>query len=128
MNLVETIPKINKIGIILIISFGINILLGPFLTPIYTSIFTPDEYGLIKISVLSATSIEYTLSFIVRIILSVWIYKESKRQKESSIIWILMTLTFGLTAVILFYLFLLIKEMKILNAKIDEKKSDNLEL
>lgn len=121
MNIGETIPKINSIGIILIILFILNIAGGYLITPYLTSIFDVEEYSKYSLTIRVASIIKLTLGYILNIVLAIWTYREANKQNEKPIIWTVLTLFFGLIAIVLFYLFLLIKELKILNQKLENK-------
>jgi len=121
MNLGESIPKISSIAIILIVLFILNIIGGYLITPYLTSIFGEEEYGQYSMTISVASIVKLTLGYLLNIVLSVWTYREAKKQNEKPIIWTVFTLFFGLIAIVLFYLFLLIKELKILNQKIDNR-------
>jgi hypothetical protein len=120
MNLGESIPRINSIAIILIIIFIINIGSGFLLTPYLTSIFGGEEYFQYSFLINIATTVKLTLGYLLNIVLAVWTFREAKIQNEKPFIWTLFVLFFGLIAIVLFYLFLLIKELKILNKKLDK--------
>ena len=119
MNLGETIPKISSLAIILIILFILNIAGGYLITPYLTSIFGMEEYGQYSTTISVATIVKLTLGYLLNIVLAIWTYREAKRQNEKPLMWTVFTLFFGLIAIVLFYLFLLIKELKILNQKFD---------
>ena len=123
MNLGETIPKISSLAIILIILFILNIAGGYLITPYLTSIFGVEEYGQYSMTISVATIVKLTLGYLLNIVLAIWTYREAKRQNEKPLMWTVFTLFFGLIAIVLFYLFLLIKELKILNQKLDNGKS-----
>ncbi len=119
MNLGETIPKISSLAIILIILFLLNIAGGYLITPYLTSIFGAEEFGQYSMTISVATIVKLTLGSLLNIVLAIWTYRETKRQNEKPLMWTVFTLFFGLIAIVLLYLFLLIKELKILNQKID---------
>jgi O-antigen/teichoic acid export membrane protein len=122
MNVGERIPKINSIGIILIILFILNILGGYLITPYLTSIFGAEEFSQYSMTVSVASIVKLSLGYLLNIFLAVWTYREAKRQNEKPVMWTVLTLFFGLIAIVLFYLLLLIKELKILNQKLDNKR------
>ena len=82
-----------------------------------------EEYGQYSLTVNTATILKLALGYLLNIILAVWVYQESLKQNEKPLTWILFTLFFGLLAIILFYLFLLIKEVKLLNQKLDNAQT-----
>ena len=115
MNLGESIPKINSIAVLLILAFILNMFGGYLLTPYLTMLFSPEEYGQYILGLNTASMIELVLSSILNIIVAIWTYREAKKQNERPLTWTVFSLFFGLIAVVLFYLFLLLKEMKKLN-------------
>ena len=62
-----------------------------------------------------ASIVKGTLTVLVQVVVAIWTYREAKRQGERPFTWAAFALFFGLIAVVLFYLFLLIKELKQLN-------------
>ena len=120
MNLKESIPKINSIAIFLIIAFILNIVGGYIITPYLTSIFSPENYMDYTLTVSYASIIKLTLGYLLNIILAFWTYKQAKNQNENPIIWAALTLFFGLIALVLFYLSILIKEIKKLNSNLEK--------
>jgi hypothetical protein len=121
MNIGESIPKIDSIGIVLIILFILNIGGGPLMIPYLTSRFGVEEYSQYSMTISVASIVKLTLGYLLNIVLAIWTYREANKQNEKPIIWTVLTLFFGLIAIVLFYLFLLIKELKILNQKLDNK-------
>lgn len=119
MKLNDSIPKISSIAILLVVLYLLNAFGGPLLTPYFTAIFNSEEYYQYTNAVKTASIIDIGLSSVLNIVLSIWIFKQAKKQDEKPIVWTVFTLFFGLTAIVLFYLFLLIKEIKKLNEKLD---------
>jgi len=122
MNLGESIPKISSLAIILIILSIVNITGGHLISPYLTSIFGVEEFSQYTMAVSVATIVNLTLGYLINIALAIWTYRESKKQNEKPLMWTVFALFFGLIAVVLFYLFLLIKELKTLNQKLDREE------
>jgi len=120
MNLGESIPKINSIAVILIILFILNITGGHLLTPYLTSIFGVEEYEQYSMTINVASIVKLTLGYLLNIVLAIWTFRETKKQNEKPLIWTVFVLFFGLIAIVLLYLFLLIKELKTLNKKLEK--------
>ncbi|MBZ0244729.1 MAG: hypothetical protein K8H85_02175 [Cyclobacteriaceae bacterium] len=125
MNLGDSIPKINSIAILLIVVFILNIVATPILSPYLTRILTPSEYGDYTTSTAYATFIRTALSSLLNIVVAIWTYREATKQNERPLTWTVFALFFGLIAVIAFYLILLIKEIKLLNASLENRQNNN---
>ena len=123
MNTNFNLPKISGLAIVLIILFILNLLASLLEKPLLTSIFSPGEYGQYTIAVKTATLAKLTLSYLLNILLAFWLYNEARKQNEKPFIWAAFALFFGLTSVILFYLFILIKEIKKLNYEMQKNRS-----
>jgi O-antigen/teichoic acid export membrane protein len=121
MKISDSIPKISSIAVILILLYLLNIFGGYLLSPYLTSIFGMEEYGQYTSAVSIATIVNLVLGFLLNIILSIWAYKETKKHNENPVTWAAFTLFFGLIAIVLFYLFLLINELKKLNQNLDNR-------
>jgi hypothetical protein len=88
--------------------------------PYLTSVLGFEDYSQYSMAVKVAILITNTLGSLLNIVLSIWVYREAKKQNEKPIIWAVFSLFFGLIAVVLFYLFFVIKELKILNQRLDK--------
>jgi O-antigen/teichoic acid export membrane protein len=126
MHLDDTIPKVNKVAILLIIAFVLNLLFSTLLTPFLTAFLGMEDYAQYKMSVSTATIINLMFGYILNIIIAVWTYREAKKQNERPWIWTAFSLFFGLIAVIAFYLILVIRELRTLRMEIktNEKQRD----
>lgn len=108
-----SLPGINKIAIALIIAFLVNMFFTPLLRPYLLSIFNAEEFAYYSLNIQVASIIGYSISYLVNIVVAIWVFSESGKQNESRWVWALFALFFGLIAVIAFYMMLLIKEFKL---------------
>ena len=118
MHLDDTIPKVSKVAILLIIAFILNLLFSTLSTPFLTTFFGVEDYAQYKMSVSTATIINLGFGYLLNIIIAIWTYKEAKKQNERPWIWTAFSLFFGLIAVIAFYLILVIRELRTLKMEI----------
>ncbi len=116
----STIPKIQTIAVLLIIAFFANLLFGFFARPFLLAILSEQDYGYYQVNIHVATIITVTLNYILNIIVAIWTFKEAKRQNEPPLTWTVFALFFGLIAVVLFYLFLVIKELRAIKNNLEQ--------
>jgi hypothetical protein len=100
MYLDKTIPKINKVAILLIIAFILNLLFSTLSTPFLTAFFGVGDYAQYKMSVSAATMVNLIFGYLLNIIVAIWKYREAKKQNERPWTWTAFALFFGLIAVI----------------------------
>jgi hypothetical protein len=124
MHLDDTIPKVSKVAVLLIIAFILNLLFSTLSTPFLTSFFGVSDYAQYKMSVSVATIINLTIGYLINIVIAIWIYREAQKQNERPWIWTAFSLFFGLIAVIAFYLILVIRELRTLRMEIKANQKD----
>lgn len=114
----NTIPKVDKIAILIIIAFIINLLFSTVATPFLTAFFSAGDYAQYRLGVSTATIITLIFQYLLNIIIAIWTFREARRQNERPWIWAAFSLFFGLIAVIAFYLMLVIRELRSLRAEL----------
>ena len=124
MNIDNTIPKIDKIAILLIIAFILNLLFSTLYTPFLTAFFSVSDYAQYKMNVSSATIVNLAFGYLLNIIIAIWTYREARKQNERPWTWTAFALFFGLIAVIAFYLILVIRELRILRTETKGNQKD----
>jgi NhaP-type Na+/H+ or K+/H+ antiporter len=124
-NINTTIPKIDKIAVLLIAAFIINLgstsLSTLFLGRLFN--FNMTELNFYKLNVSVATMINMTIKYLVHIVISIWIFRETKKNNERPWTWAAFALFFGLIAVVTFYLILIIRELRSLRIELNESQS-----
>ena len=78
METKTTIPKIQSLAIVLILAFIFNILGGSFISLYITNILSPQEYSHFELTINYASIIKISLGYLLNIILSIWIFSQSK--------------------------------------------------
>jgi ACR3 family arsenite efflux pump ArsB len=124
MPLDDTIPKISKIAIFLIIAFILNVFTSSLFAPFLASQISRNEYATVSITTSIVNTISLILGFLLNIIIAVWINREAAKQNEERWIWTAFSLFFGLMAVVAFYLLLVIRELRALRTELKEMKKD----
>jgi hypothetical protein len=113
MHLDDTIPKIDKIAVVLIIAFILNLLFSTLSTPFLTSFFGFSDHARYSLGVHTATIINLIFEYLLNIIIAIWTFREAKKQNERPWTWAVFALFFGLIAVVAFYLILVIRELRV---------------
>ncbi len=118
MNLNNSVPKISKIAILLVVAFVLNLLYSALSTSLLKVFFGPADYGEYLLNVSIASIVQFVLAYLVNIIIAVWAYREAKKQNEQPWIWAALALFFGLIAAVTFYLVLVVRELRELRTEL----------
>lgn len=125
MDLNRTIPKIDKVAILLIVAFILNLLFSTLSIPFLTAFLSVGDYAQYKLSVSTATIINLIFGYLLNIIVAIWMYREARKQNERPWTWTVFALFFGLIAVIIFYLILVIHELRALRIEMKGNQQDS---
>jgi hypothetical protein len=117
MDVNNAIPRIEKVAILLIVLFAVNLLFSTLSTPFLTTFFSSLDYAQYRLNVSVATIITGILHSIINIVVAVWMFNEARKLNERPWTWAAFALFFGLMAVVLFYLILVLRELRSLKAR-----------
>ena len=96
--------KFEKIAILLVIAWLIALIFPFFADTIVLRFMTLEEYGALK-SLQQVTLIAMSvITFLVQIVIGVWLYIDSKKKGNKPWVWLLFGFVFGINALILYYL------------------------
>lgn len=109
------VPKISKLLVVVILGLILSFagILLKFIVPYFMG---TAEYGVFSLKSQMYLYVYTILLGIFNLFIAIWLCVKASKKEQAPFVWFLFGLFFGIIAIILFYLIILIEEVKTLNA------------
>jgi len=108
----DRMNKFEWLAIILIIAAVVARISSPLTQIIIMKLFSNQEYQNLCVEARLMGTIWNMIIWLVNIVIAVWLFVAAKRNVRAKWIWALFGLTYGLSAIILYFIMDLIEEIK----------------
>jgi hypothetical protein len=112
------VKRIEKLAIIAMVLWLVSLVAYPMLIVLVARYARPESFAAMTTLDVMPISIKNIVASLVHIGVGVWLFKQARRDGNSPFVWTLFGFVFSITAVILYLLSELLKELK-------DQRSDN---